>query len=279
MDSEGLTWVDSLVLGVIQGITEFIPISSDGHLVVARHLLNYHKDLLVFDVLLHVGTLGALLLVFRKESLALLVETWKIGFESLKQKSLRPILAADSQTRWTMYIWITTFVTGVLGLAFEKKVTETFASIHAAGIGFLITSVFLFCGSYKRFGERQPFSFPIWYPVVIAIGQSMALLPGVSRSGMTIALALIFGTQRLEAGRFSFVAAIPIIFLASLYEARHLLGHPLENAGMMLVGVFVSFLVGVWAIKILMAMLSKLSLYPFAIYTAVLGALVLIFSR
>lgn len=272
--SGALTFIESIVLGIIQGITEFLPVSSDGHLVLGRALLNYHRELLVFDVLLHLGTLGSLLVVFHKDVRVLLLDSWNIFTNLLKAKA--PNLK-DPKQKWTIYIIITTGVTGLLGLIFEDVVQETFADTKVAFIGFLITSAFLFVGSYRSSGKKLATDIGISFPIIIGVAQSLALLPGVSRSGSTIAVALIYSLTRREAGTYSFVAAIPIIFLASIYQARHLFSGEHENLVIMGAGVLASFLVGVAAIRFLLWMLQKQSLYPFAIYTGLLGLLGLIF--
>lgn len=275
--SDSLTLLDSLILGVVQGITEFFPVSSDGHLVIGHALLNYQKNNLVFDVLLHFGTLLAIIVAFRKETRHLILLTFNFLKEILRRKSLKPFVEVQGEMKWMAYIWWTTFITGIFGLLFEEKISELFESVQAAGVGFLITSVFLFAGTIRRFGTRKPATYAWWFPILIGLAQASALLPGVSRSGMTIALALFVGVERREAGKFSFVAAIPIILLAVIYQLRHLVGVELQEIGVMSLGIFVSFLVGLLAIKGLMYMLTHLHLYPFAIYTGLLGLWTLLY--
>lgn len=277
MDSGPLTWIESIILGIVQGLTEFFPVSSDGHLAVARQLLNYHRDLLVFDVILHVGTLFSLLVVFHRETRDLLTATWIKMRESWTKRSIRPALSPDSRSREILYIWIVTFVTGLGGLAMEKLVQECGEDVRVAGIGFLISSAFLFASWLRKNNEKLPLELGWWFPLAVGLAQVSALLPGVSRSGMTIATALLFGVRRPEAGKFSFVAAIPIIALATVYEARHLIGRPMDQLEIMAMGVLAAFIVGLMAIKGLLAMLQYLSLLPFAIYTLVIGLWTLLY--
>lgn len=267
-----LSWWESIILGIVQGLTEFFPVSSDGHLVVARELLNYHKDLLVFDVFVHVGTLGSLLFVFHKDIRALLKDTWDYKWKVLKTKKL----SFEENERWLIYVWGTTFITGVVGLLTEDFVKSTFSQIHWAGIGFLLTAGFLYLSYFRAPQNKSVSKQMLIFPLIIGLAQASALLPGVSRSGMTIACALLMGVPRSESGRFSFVAAIPIIFMASIYQARHLLDYELGEIGTMLIGVATAFIVGVFAIKGLLLMLQRLSLLPFAIYTSLLGILILV---
>lgn len=264
-----LTLIESIILGIVQGITEFFPVSSDGHLVLGQHLLDFKKDTLVFDVLLHVGTLGALIVVFKSEVKKLLSLTLAL------LKNPRSVPKEDF--KWWLYIATVTFVTGILGLALEKPISQTFTDVRFAGWGFLITSTFLFIAWYRSNGKKSPLDFSLWLPLAIGLAQASALLPGVSRSGMTIATALIFGINKNHAARFSFTAGIPIIFFAALYEMKHLFTHSIEHIGVMFVGVVTSFVVGLIAIRLLLAILTRRSLLPFAIYTLLLGLWVILY--
>ncbi len=262
---------DSVILGIVQGLTEFFPVSSDGHLAVAENVLGYHKASILFDVLLHLGTLGSLLFVFHKETRELLVETvrrlpW--WFSAAGRKNL---FTEKGETRWILSIWLTTFVTGIFGIILERIVENNSADIRLAGLGFLITSGALFLGSLKSHGQKTAREMGLDFALLIGAAQSLALFTGISRSGLTIAAALTLGLKRQEAGRYSFIASIPIITLAVLYEMRKVEWSTDTNFGVLAVGVLTSFIVGLFAIKGLMAMLTKLSLIPFALYTLLLG--------
>lgn len=262
---DDLSLFESLILGVVQGLTEFLPVSSDGHLVVARHLIDYQQDLLTFDVLLHFGTLGSIFVIFYKDALRLIQDWWKCA--------LKPARFFEAEFRFSSFVFLTTLITGVLGLLFEDQVEQLFSSLFAAGVGFLITSVLLMLGSRHRFGTSQVKKLGLAFPMVVGFAQALAILPGVSRSGSTIATALLFGCSRAEAGRYSFVIAMPIIFMGSLYKSRELVGAEFQKMAVMFAGVATSFIVGIFAIRLLLWMLQKQNLYPFAIYTLILGAL------
>lgn len=278
MSADGLNLFDSIVLGVVQGLTEFFPVSSDGHLSVFQHLLGYHKENMTFDVLLHAGTLGALFIVFRKETLHLLNATLALLARAVREKDLKWLWSPEESDRSTVYVWWVTFITGVFGLSLENLAAQSGQSILATGVGFLVTAFFLLWASSVASGRMKSSQQSWLFPLFLGLAQSSALLSGVSRSGMTISVALILGCRRDEAGRFSFVAAIPIIFLAILYEMRKV---DFSNSSQLLVmsaGVVASFLTGVFAIKGLMAMLTKLSLRPFAYYCILIGLLCLAWS-
>ncbi len=272
---------ESIVLGIIQGLTEFFPVSSDGHLVLGQALFGYETHNLAFDVLLHGGTLGAIVLAFRKEAALLCRHTWNYfpalvsAIVSKKGRSSPKIHSEDF--RWTLSIWLTTFVTGLIGLFGEDLFVDSFQSLAATGVGFLVTSLALFAAIIFGRGKRRASQMPYGFAIILGLAQASALFPGISRSGMTIATALCFGLSRKEAGTFSFTAAIPIITLAFLYQLRHLADADLSQWGIMLVGVATSFVVGLLALKGLMAMLQKAQLWPFAVYTFVLSVYLLIF--
>jgi len=258
-------WLDYVVMGIVQGITEFFPVSSDGHLVLAGHLIGFNNPSLLFDVMLHFGTLGSLFVVYRREVGELVASTWKMLLEVFRVGPKAAFLHAD---RWVLYIWIMTFVTGVAGILMERTVEDLTTNLTAAGIGFLITSVFLWIAiifAKKATGDVR--QMPIYFPIALGLIQGLALLPGVSRSGSTICLALILGVKREQAGKFSFVGAIPIILMATLYQFRKIFFEPVDHIGPIALGVLVSFITGFFAIRLLILMLTKMSLWPFAVYT------------
>jgi undecaprenyl-diphosphatase len=262
---EALEYLNYILLGIVQGITEFFPVSSDGHLVLAEYFLGFHQSSLLFDVLLHFGTLGSLCVVYRREVLELLVKSWALLVLALREGPKSALLRGD---RWTVSILLTTFVTGMVGIAGESVVERLASSTLAAGVGFLMTAVFLFAANWKgKSSSLSLSSMSLWFSIWIGLAQGLALLPGVSRSGSTICLALILGLRREEAGRYSFVAAIPIIFLATVYELRKSFAQTSENWIAMSFGVLASFMVGFLAIRLLLLMLTRLALWPFAVYT------------
>lgn len=266
-----LSVFDAICLGIVQGITEFFPVSSDGHLALAQYLLNYHKQSIAFDVLLHLGTLGSLYVVFKKETHQLVHQTWALASKACRTRSIKVITNPQSQDRSMIYVWLTTLITGVAGIILEPVVEGFSNNIQIAGVGFLVTAFALFASWRSTHGTSKAGEMGWLFPILLGLAQASALFTGVSRSGMTIAMALVFGVQRTEAGRFSFLASIPIIALAILYESRKLYAIDSGQLFVMSLGVVVSFVVGLLAIRGLMLMLSKLSLLPFAVYCFFVG--------
>ncbi len=250
-----------LVLAVIQGITEFLPISSDGHLVVGNELLKrwqggtIPKESLTLILALHLGTLGSIAVVY---------------FERLKK------IVAELDWRLCANIVVASIPAAIIGIGFKRTFEELFESPLAAGYGFLLTAAVLMLG--QRFqggqiGERQ-----LPWPIALIIGcfQAVAILPGVSRSGCTISSGLICGMERTSTATFSFLIAIPVIGGAVLLDAVKLLRLGRAEAinvpwGTYAMGATVSFFVGIAALRLLIQMLSRQKLHWFAYYCFVAG--------
>jgi len=247
--------VDVLLLGAVQGLTEFLPVSSDGHLALFQNILGMKEASLALDVALHAGTLVATFLFFRKDILQL----------------LRGLIDGTERRR-ALYVVIATFFTGVIGLSLKKTVEASIHSLPAAGVGFLFTVLFLIAGEwgFRRAGPRKSLEeIPWWHMALLGIVQGLAVWPGWSRSGSTIGLALALGWKWEEAGRFSFVMAIPAVTGALLLMAKDMRG---LDVGTTLAGTVVSFFVGCAALALLMRFLAARRLWPFAVYCAALGA-------
>lgn len=257
-------FVEAIILGIVQGVTEFLPISSDGHLVVTQAILHSagfapvsDRDHLHFDVVLHLGTLLAIVLVFWKDLLGLVSHPRRAGLVILGS-----VPAA------------------VIGLTIKDHVEQAFQSALMAGVGFLVTSLFLYLGHragqvLARVGKepRSIDSLTAADALVIGGAQALAILPGVSRSGSTISTGVLLGISREVAAVFSFILAVPVIGGAILLVGKDIVeGH--GNIGrwdVALTGVVVSFVVGVVALKWLLKILSRGGLLGFSIYCLLAG--------
>jgi undecaprenyl-diphosphatase len=259
--------VHAALLGVVQGLTEFLPVSSSGHLALFQVALGSVTSALAMDVVLHVGTLFAMLVYFRRELATL--------FRGLPADGV----GGQEERRRLLLILAATVVTGVIGLSLKDSVEHFALSYRAAGIGFFLTTAVLLFGenrSKRILGEgRTAVSAPVWHALLIGAVQGAAVWPGLSRSASTIAIAVALGWGWQEAGRFSFLAAMPAIVGATLLTAREIHTLPL---GPSLVGVFVSFITGLLALGLLMRFLRARRLWPFALYTFALGVFSLLKS-
>ena len=258
-----------LILAVIQGITEFLPISSDGHLVVGNELLKrwqgrtQPEEALTLILALHLGTLGSIAVVY---------------FERLRQ------IVRELDWRLCSMIALASVPAAIVGIGFKKTFEELFNSPLAAGYGFLLTSFMLLLGQRFQGGSITERNLP--WPIALIVGcfQAVAILPGVSRSGCTISGGLLCGMERESTATFSFLIAIPAIGGAVLLDAVKLL-QPGSNAaaettpwGLYSLGAVVSFFVGIAALRLLLRMLSRQKLHWFGYYCLAAGLLTIVWQ-
>lgn len=274
--------LEGILLGLLQGVAEFLPISSSGHLAIAQELFDLEDVPLLFDVFLHLATLGAVILFFRKRiwSLLQVVGRW------ITRRSL-PEDKADLQT--IVALLLGTFVTGVFGILLSDVVEDI--DVKFICIGFFITAGLLFFGDAteerrrkKRLAADPDFTVgksggvkPL-QGLGIGLAQGFGVLPGISRSGSTIAGALLCGVDREQAGEFSFLLSIPAILGAFVLQLDDLdeIGSAVGLAPVV-AGCIAAFVAGIFALSVLMKIVRKGKLEWFAIYLIPLGILGLLF--
>jgi undecaprenyl-diphosphatase len=261
--------LQAAIVGLIQGLTEFIPISSSAHLELAPWLLGWEQDrvigTLAFDVFLHLGTLLALLVYFLRDWLRLL----RAFIASIAQRRI----GADPQRRLAWLLVLGSLPAAAIGFLLEGQIEEGFHgdsdATRLAIAGFLVAGALLLWAA-DRWGRRERDLTAIGPGTALAVGaaQALALLPGISRSGATIAAGLAFGLEREAAARFSFLLAIPITLGAGLYGSRHLFSEPLAAAEWAAVaaGFLVAAASGAVAIAFLLRWLRTRSVGLFAAY-------------
>lgn len=262
------------LLGVVQGLTEFLPISSTGHLILVPALLGWRGglvDSLQFDVALHLGTLVALLAVFWRDWLILA----GAALRSLARRSL-----ADSQARLAWLIVLGTIPGVIAGVLLQKQVETTLRSPVVIGVTMVLVGLLLALLDRSARQTRDEYSLGAFGAFAVGVGQALALIPGVSRSGSTIATGLGLGLTRASAARFSFLLSTPIVAGALVKEgvdvARQGIGA--GEAPVFAVGILAAAISGYACIRFLLAYLRRRSLMPFVIYRVVAGAGVLILA-
>jgi undecaprenyl-diphosphatase len=208
----------AILLGLIQGITEFLPISSSGHLTLAQHFIEVSGDDLAFDLVLHLGTLLPVFVVFRQDILQMLRDPF-IG--------TGPFLERPG-VRWLYLVGVATIPTGIIGLLLEDLFESMFSGYLSLAWQFSITALVLHYTARTQAGSRQVESLTARDALIVGIAQGIAILPAISRSGSTIAMAMVLGWNRDLSGRFSFVLSIPAILGACLLKARKI--HELDSA-------------------------------------------------
>ena len=256
--------IQAILLGFIQGVTEWLPISSTGHLRITEQLLGLTLPLL-FDVILHVGTLAIVLLFFRKDVKAILSALVKGDFKSENGKLIPLIIVG-------------TVPTAVIGVFFSSSIETFFSSFLPIAAAFITCGVVLYL---SKTGQEQKEN--VTYMLALAIGtaQGIALIPGISRSGLTIATALLLGVRREKAFKFSFLLSVPTVIGAlglTLYEQHEAL--TLVGVGWteILVGITVSLVVSYFALKLLWKALAGKKFHLFAFYCWLIGAILLVLS-
>jgi undecaprenyl-diphosphatase len=245
--------IQAAVLGLVQGLSEFLPISSSGHLVIAQNLFGLSEPEVFFDLILHLGTLSAVVYFYRIEVLGMIAE--------LRQLASPKRLAVSYKTRPLFRLGVLVVIgsipTALIGLLFEDYLTSLFSDVLAVGINLFITASLLFFTAFcKNTTVRSELEFPALLAVYIGIAQGIAIAPGLSRSGVTIALAILLGCDRILAARYSFLLSIPAILggLILKIPTASQSDFPLDA---MAVGFVMACIVGYFALKLLSFLLAK----------------------
>lgn len=254
-----MSLIEALILGIVQGISEFLPISSSGHLVLGEYFLGLDVgELKSFDVVVHVGTLLAIVVYFWKDVWGLLKALF------VKDDKYRPMLG---------WIIVGTIPAVFVGLYGEDFIDSIFRNVFMVALVMAIVAVVFLIGEYVH-RKRKPGKMNWWKALLIGVAQSIALIPGVSRSGSTIVAGLFAGIKREEAARFSFLLGAPAIFGAGLLTALKSGGEVSVDLGALGVGFVSSFVFGLISVWGLMKFLKKHSLVVFAVYLLILAGLV-----
>ena len=266
-----MTNLETLFLGIIQGLTEFLPVSSSGHLVLFQNLLGFKEPELLLDTALHIGTLLAVCLYLRSDIKIMATEILHGNF-----KGPHAFLA------W--WVIIGTIPTAFIGLVFKDSLEVLFGSVWLVGIMLMVTGIILVCSWFlpmiakrwaKNYGDRKRVG--LITALIVGTAQGLAIIPGISRSGATIVSGLACGLDRELAGRFSFLLSIPAIIGALVVQLN---AEAITRTGAipLLVGFGISAIVGFLALKLLMSMIRKGTLHYFAPYCLLLGLLIVIFA-
>lgn len=261
----------ALVLGVVQGMTEFIPVSSSGHLVLVPWLLGWQSPGLVFDTTAHLGTLVGVLFYFRRD-VGEILGAWFGGWASGQWK--------DPAAKMGWLLIVGTIPAGLVGLVFNGFVESLFSRPAVVAIALLVTGLILVLS--EKLGRRilDIRAISLRHAVVVGFAQAVALIPGMSRSGATIAAGLGMGLTRAAAARFSFLLSMPIIAAAGLYQFTEVLqnAEPAPEVGVLIIGFVASLVSGYLCVRFLLAYLQRGTLYVFAVYCWAVGALALALS-
>ncbi len=268
-----MTLLQSIILGIIQGASEFLPISSSGHLVLAPYVFGWNippREAFVFDVLVQVATLSAVIIYYWKD----LGQILKSMFRGIVSR--KPLNDPHSRLGW--YLILATIPAGLAALLFKDIFEKAFSSPKASAIFLIFTSIFLLIA--EIFGSRnRSLDTASWFDaLLIGIFQVFALFPGISRSGSTISGGMLRGFNRESSARFSFLMAVPVMSAAGVLAISDLITSPdlLSKLPIYIAGFITAALVGYLAIRWFISYLSNKSLYLFAGYCGVIGLIFLI---
>jgi len=262
--------VESALLGILQGITEFLPVSSSGHLVIVQHYLGMEKPALFLDVMLHLGTLTAVVIIFRQDLRGLIEEEW---LPLKKWASLSELSARLRQARTTIFILLATVPTALMGYWGQERIERLFVNPRVVGAALIFTGTILWL---TRFFREQQKEMTPYHALIIGLAQGLAITPGISRSGLTIATGLFLGLPPQLAASFSFLISIPAVLGAVLLESLQLRTVGLEDLLPILGGTLLAGLLGYLALRYLLWIVYKGRLFRFSYYCCLLGITVLL---
>lgn len=285
-----MEWFEAVLLGLLQGLTEFLPVSSSGHLEIGKALLGVETtDDLLFTTMVHAATVLSTIIVFRKEIFDLLkgffcgLKDWKIQ----KNEAGRKALVCNDQTDYLLKMVVSMLPILVVGLFFKDQVESLFGSIQVVGVALVVTALLLFFSDYASRPGRKSI-FPVneyrngisyWQAFAVGLGQAFAVVPGLSRSGTTISTGLISGVRREVIAQFSFLMVlVPILGETLLEIVGGEFGSSSVGALALVLGFISAFLSGLFACKVMVALVKKAKLSWFALYCLVAAVCIFIFA-
>jgi len=258
----GLSTLQAAILGLVQGLGEFLPISSSAHLVLIPWLFKWNDPGLTFDIALHIGTLIAVAIYFWKDWLKLIT------------MGLTDVRSAEGKLFW--YLVAATIPGAVVGFLLEKKAETIFREPILIATMLILLGVLLYWADRRGVKHIEMNRITFRTSLFIGLSQALAIIPGVSRSGITMTMGLLMGLTREGAARFSFLLAAPIIFGAALVKLPFLVSNPSVLTINFIIGILVSFVIGILSIGFLLRYVQTNNFLPFAWYRFILGSLVIV---
>jgi undecaprenyl-diphosphatase len=257
-----LSTLQAAILGLVQGLGEFLPISSSAHLVLIPWLFKWNDPGLTFDIALHIGTLIAVAIYFWKDWLKLIT------------KGLTDVRSTEGKLFW--YLVAATIPGAVVGFLLEKKAETIFREPILIATMLILLGVLLYWADRRGVKHIEMNRITFRTSLFIGLSQALAIIPGVSRSGITMTMGLLMGLTREGAARFSFLLAAPIIFGAALVKLPFLISNPSILTINFIIGILVSFVIGILSIGFLLRYVQTKNFLPFAWYRFILGSLVIV---
>lgn len=281
----------AIILGIVQGLTEFLPVSSSGHLAIMKNLLHVETETgILFDVLLHCATLIAVLVVMYRDVFKLIVDFFgivrdvaiNIGrfFSNLTSIHKKPyiVIASTSYRKFVVMLIISTIPTGILGILLSDVVESASVALLVPGVCLIATGLILFLSDLLKEGRKKPKNANYGDAFVVGVSQGVATLPGLSRSGVTITACLLCGFDRKFAVKYSFIMSMPAILGAMILELKDIGGTPVGGSEIAayIIGMIVAAVVGFFAIRIMLNLVMNRYFKYFAFYCLGVGAISII---
>ena len=263
-----MSWIESIILGIVQGLTEFLPISSSAHLLIVSQLFGWEDPGAAFTAVTQIGTELAVIVYFRSDIFRI-ISMWS-------RSLIHPELRGDLDARMGWYVIIGSIPIAVIGFLFARQIETSARNLWLVGIMLIVFGILL--GVADRFGRKVKTAKQLNMRdgLIFGFGQAMALIPGVSRSGATITTGLVLGYDRVTATRYAFLLAIPAVLGSGLYEARKIGDESHVPWGPTILATIVAFFVGIAVIAWLLRWVTTRTYTPFVIYRVVVGSLLLI---
>jgi undecaprenyl-diphosphatase len=256
--------IKAIILGLVQGLSEFLPISSSGHLVIFAEILNFKEEGIAFEVFVHFGTLLSVLLAFRKEISKMIIAPFHIWIKKTDDQELREFL------NWDLYIIVATIPAVIIGLSLKDPIEGLFSNILLVFFTLIITAILMFTAQFLKHKDTD---FSYGKSFLIGIAQAFAILPGISRSGSTIFMGMALGIDREKVAKFSFIMSVPAILGATVLKLNDLFATPpvLSEVVNLIAGTIVAFISGYLAIIWLLDIVKKGKLQWFGYYCFIIS--------
>ena len=263
-----MDWLQITLLAIVQGLTEFLPISSSAHLILVPVLTAWQDQGLAFDVALHIGSLSAVVIYFRHEIFSMIGSS----LAALRGKGV------DRDALLALWVTLATLPVCAIGFVLHDVIEGYMRSTLVISLSLIVFGLLLGYADWKYRGQRSEYQLGLKDAVIIGLAQALALIPGTSRSGITITAALMVGMNREAAARFSFLLSIPVIVLAGGLEVIKLAGQPdAMDWNALIMGTLLSGISAYVCIHFFLAFIRKIGMQPFVIYRVLFGAWLLWF--
>ena len=269
--------LQGIIIGIVQGLTEFLPVSSSAHLIFIQNILGVERSL-AFDTFLHLGSLLAVLIFFRAD-IYKMIRAWLLSVGDLLQHRFMEGFYSDPYKRLAWYVILATIPVGLAGVFFESQVDALFAgALYVPGFFLFVTGTILYLSQRMASGQIDMSHMGWFQSLFMGLGQACAIMPGLSRSGTTIAAGLVMGLDKEFAAKFSFILSIPAIFGAFVLQLKDIGLSMSGDGAAIILGFVAAFISGYLAIKWLLDLIQNKSLDIFSYYCWIVGIIVFVGS-